>query len=86
MEKNVDEAKYNDNLEQRMATRKQESASVAVWAAVTADGDSGVNINQEVYCQKLLSCALMPRAHKHFGTSSRRWTLQQDSAPSHKAR
>lgn len=80
-----------DNLEQRVATRKQAPAHVMVWAAVTAESrsplvfiDQGVKVNQDVYLKKVLKDALIPWAHKTFG--SRAWTFQQDSAPSHKAR
>lgn len=83
--------KSTDNLEQRVAYRKQGPASVMVWAAVTAEGrtplvfiDQGVKVNQQVYRQRVLSRALMPWARDQFG--SRPWTFQQDSAPSHKAR
>lgn len=81
----------NDNLEQRVATRKQAPAAVMVWAGVTAEGrtplvfiEQGVKVNQEVYREKVLNDALLPWARKQFG--SRPWTFQQDSAPSHKAR
>lgn len=83
--------KSNDNLQNRLAVRKQAPASVMVWAAVTANGrsplvfiDQGVKVNQEVYQQKVLNDALIPWARKQFGAN--RWTFQQDSAPSHKAR
>lgn len=82
--------KSTDNLEQRLATRKQAPASVMVWAAVTAEGrsplvfiDQGVKVDQKVYRRKVLSQSLMPWARKKFGNSP--WTFQQDSAPSHKA-
>jgi len=85
------EHKSNDNLDTRVAMRKQSPAYVMVWAAVTADGrtplvfiEHGVKVNQEIYRQKILNDALLPWARKHFGTN--RWTFQQDSAPSHKAR
>lgn len=80
-----------ENLELRLAGRTQAPAMVMVWAAVTADGRSplvfierGVKINAEYYREKVLEGALKPWATKHFGR--RRWTFQQDSAPSHKAR
>lgn len=83
--------KSNDNLDQRIALRKQAPASVMVWAAVTATGrsplvfiDQGVKINQQIYRKNILNDALLPWARKQFGRNH--WTFQQDSAPSHKAR
>lgn len=83
--------KSADNLDQRLAYRKQAPASVMVWAAVTAEGrtplvfiEQGVKVNQQIYRQKVLSRELIPWARKQFG--SRPWTFQQDSAPAHKAR
>lgn len=85
------QGKSNDNLDDRIAVRKQAPASVMVWAAVTSNGRSplvfiekGVKVNQQVYQQKVLNDALIPWTRKQFGTNS--WTFQQDSAPSHKAR
>lgn len=82
--------KSPDNLDQRVATRKQAPASVMVWAAVTEEGrsplvfiDQGVKINQQLYRRKVLSRGLMPWARNQFGQNP--WTFQQDSAPSHKA-
>lgn len=84
-------ARSTENLNLRMATRKQAPPMVMVWAAVTADGrsplvfiDRGVKINAQNYRENILEGALKPWANKHFGR--RPWTFQQDSAPSHKAR
>lgn len=59
-----------------------------VWAAVTADGRSLLvffdEVNTTNYREMVLEVALKPWTREHFG--SRRWTFQQDSAPSHKAR
>ncbi len=62
-----------------------------VWAAVTSNGKSplhfvepGVKIDQVYYRERILEGALLPWAKQHFG--NRPWTLQQDSAPSHKAK
>lgn len=81
----------NDNLEQRIATRKQAPEHVMVWAAVSAENrsrlvfiDQGVKVNQDIYLQKVLKDVLVPWATKTYG--NRAWTFQQDSAPSHKAR
>lgn len=83
--------KSNENLQLRTVTRKQAPPYVMVWAAVTADGrsplvflDRGVKVNATVYREQVLEGALKPWADKHFGR--KRWTFQQDSAPSHKAR
>lgn len=85
------QGKSNENLDDRVAFRKQAPAYVMVWAAVTANGrsplvfiDQGVKVNQQVYQQKVLNDALVPWAHNQFGGN--RWTFQQDSAPSHRAR
>jgi transposase len=72
-------------------SRTQKPASVMVWAGVTATGktplvfiDSGVKINQEVYRQMILKDVVHPWTKRHFGKI--KWTLQQDSAPSHRAK
>lgn len=85
------QGKSEDNLNTRVATRKQGPASVMVWAAISANGrsplvfiDKGVKMNQSVYRDQVLNEALLPWAHKMFSSSA--WTFQQDSAPSHKAR
>lgn len=83
------ECKSKDNLDQRIAMRKQAPASVMVWAAVTATGRSPLvfieqEVNQQIYREKILNDALLPWARKQFGRNH--WTFQQDSAPSHKAR
>uniref|UniRef100_A0A914X6C5 Transposase n=1 Tax=Plectus sambesii TaxID=2011161 RepID=A0A914X6C5_9BILA len=64
--------------------------SVMVWAGVTADDktslifiDQGVKMNQEVYREEVLE-KVLPWARDHF--TNRRWTFQQDSAPSHRAK
>ena len=54
-------------LEQRTAYRRQNPASVMVWAAVSSDGrksllifiDKGVKINQEVY-KEMLNTEVLP--------------------------
>lgn len=84
-------ARSHENLHLRLATRKQSPPFVMVWAAVTSDGrfplvflDRGVKVNAQIYRELVLEGALKPWARKHFGR--KRWTFQQDSAPSHKAR
>lgn len=80
-----------ENLNSRLATRRQAPAQVMVWAAVTANFrgplvflDKGVKVNAAVYREKVLEGSLKPWARKTFGSDT--WTFQQDSAPSHKAR
>lgn len=83
--------KSSENLDIRLATRRQAPAQLMVWAAVTATGRSplvimepNVKINAKVYQEKVLEGVLKPWAQKHFGSEP--FTFQQDSAPSHKAR
>lgn len=61
--------KSNENLDNRLALRKQGPASVMVWAAGTANGcsplvsiDQGVKVKQQVYQQKVLNDTLIPWA------------------------
>ena len=74
--------------EGRIVTKRQNPASVMVWAAVTATGRSpllfvptGVKLNSERYVANILEGCLLPWAKKYFKNEA--WTLQQDSAPSH---
>lgn len=71
--------------------RRQNPASVMVWAGICASGktplifiDQGVKINKESYQRDILEAELLPWAEAHFG--EQHWTLQQDSAPAHKAK
>lgn len=72
----------------RRVSRRQNPASVMVWAAVTATGrsplvfvPSGVKLNSERYISDILEAELLPWARQHFDGAP--WTFQQDSAPSH---
>lgn len=74
-----------------IVTRSQKAASVMAWAGVTATGktplifiESGVKINQEVYRKTILENVVLPWTKNHFGKA--KWTFQQDSAPSHRAK
>lgn len=62
-----------------------------VWAGVTASGrtplvfiDKGAKINAQMYLSEVLEAVVKPWAESHFKDT--RWTFQQDSAPSHKAK
>jgi inhibitor of nuclear factor kappa-B kinase subunit alpha len=81
----------SSNSSFQMAARSQKPASLMVWAAITSNGKSplhfvkpGVKIDQVYYREHILEGALLPWAKQHFGNRS--WTLQQDSAPSHRAK
>lgn len=84
----------SDHPDELRVTRRQGADQIMVWAAVTRNGKSPlvflpmgrgeVKINQQIYREKLLEAGLIPWARKQFG--SERWTFQQDSAPSHKAK
>ena len=78
----------SSTIEGRIVTRRQNSQSVMVWAAVTATGRSpllfvpmGVKLNSEWYISDILEGCLLPWAEQYFKDEP--WTLQQDSAPSH---
>jgi DDE superfamily endonuclease len=69
----------------------QHPASVMVWAGICQSGktplifvDHGVNINKNIYLERILQAVVEPWARGHFG--NRPWIFQQDSAPAHKAR
>lgn len=84
----------SDHSDELRVNRRQGAAQIMVWAAITENGRSPlvflpmgpkeVKINQHIYREKVLEAGLLPWAHKQFG--SERWTFQQDSAPSHKAK
>lgn len=70
---------------------RQKSKSVMVWAGVCASGktplvfvEQGVKINKDVYVRDILQAVVLPWAQQHFG--DQKWTLQQDSAPAHRAK
>lgn len=71
--------------------RKQGAQSVMAWAGISATGrtplvfiEQGVKVNKTVYLEKVLKGVVQPWAKGHF--KKKRWTFQQDSAPSHKAK
>ena len=79
-----------DNLSLRMATRSNFPSQVMVWAAVHANGRSpivfiepGVKVNATYYRESVSEAVVEPWARKEFCRTP--WTLQQDSAPAHKA-
>lgn len=84
----------SDHSDELRVTRRQGADQVMVWAAITENGRSPlifmpmgrneVKINQHIYRENVLEAGLLPWAREHFG--SKRWTFQQDSAPSHKAK
>ena len=70
-------------------SRTKKPALVMVWAGATASGRTqlvfipeGVKINQLVYQEIIHEQVLKPLAQSHFENVS--WTIQQDSAPTHK--
>ena len=78
----------SSTTEERIVTRRQNPQSVMVWAVVTAAERSpllfvpmGVKLNSERYVSDILEGCLLPWAKQHF--KDERWTLQQDSVPSH---
>ncbi|XP_033232026.1 uncharacterized protein LOC117183003 [Belonocnema kinseyi] len=69
-----------ENLSHRLATRRQHTQQIMVWAAVTADWRSpivfiepGVKANVKYYRESILEVALKPWVDKHFG--GRPWTF-----------
>ena len=46
--------------------------------------DEGLKIDQNVYRRDILDAVVVPWARRHFGRQQ--WTLQQDSAPAHRAK
>lgn len=82
--------KLAENLQLQLASKNQTPQMLMVWAAITADGrsplvfiDHGIKLNAKYYQETILKGVLTPWANKHFG--GKRWTFQQDSAPSHRA-
>ena len=70
---------------------RQKSKLVMVWAGVCASGktplvfvEQGVEISKDVYVRDILQAFVLPRTQQHFG--DQKWTLQQDSAPAHRAK
>ena len=62
-----------------------------VWTGICATGktplvfaDEGVKIDQNVYRRDILDAVVVPWTHRRFGRQQ--CTLQQDSAPAHKAK
>ncbi|CAD5223245.1 unnamed protein product [Bursaphelenchus okinawaensis] len=62
-----------------------------VWAGICASGktplifvDEGVQINKEVYQRDILEAVVLPWSREHFKNT--KWTFQQDSAPTRKAK
>jgi len=69
----------------------QSSSNIMVWAAISSEGkfpivfiSSGTKVNKEYYREKILQKIVKPSGEQMF--KNRRWTFQQDSAPSHSAK
>jgi inhibitor of nuclear factor kappa-B kinase subunit alpha len=84
---NVSDIPPGKNIRQRT----QHPASVMVWAGVSDKGKTplvfipeGVKVNKEIHISLILEQHVKPLTSTMF--NSGRWTFQQDSAPSHRAK
>lgn len=85
-------AKFEDIPEdKRTVSHFQKPGSVMIWAAVSTQGkfplkfiEPGVKINSTFYRQEILQRVVKPWGQRIF--KKQKWTFQEDSAPSHKAK